>query len=1177
MTLYGNYFLKIISQNPYRILGTTGNAPKKDIIANVNKYKAFLKVGKTVSGDFDALSGTDQIDRTIESLAYAEKAIELPIDQLRWTLFWFVNVSPIDRIALNHVQSGNVGKAIEIWSKVETASSLLNIVVSELIQQNWGNAALYADKLFSNYAKSICSLVDETLNLSPKQLMLLFMNTIAEDNYDVLKAMYRSLPLCHSFNELLSDSECRFLIKSEDDGLTKGIHYPCVKVKKGGSTAYYTFSVGENMTEEEFNSTKDSLTFVCSSFDSAYKSHRIYKSEDVCIPSKLWNNCICETLVIPFIEQAKEKIATYKAIPKEETEERYKYAKNVLINSLNEVYSYLGGENTDYQALNNQIVKEALQCAIDCYNSSQDTDYIAREIKEFVWLITTLATPGSVLRQRCKENYDTLCNICSKLPPESVMYYHRLLKDVIEKYRDEASTIQNASAFVQKCYPYLMSIKSVLGSSHTYYLKMCTRVAEDALEDIITDYNEKSESLHNRLEKASSTNRSNIIKLIQEMMKSAVITMYHLKMLGLDSDFCQNRFDKNYDIITIQARNARVLGANGLLAILGGEVSEEDFNNDLKKHAPDFRDEEGYYSSISNLQDCYTYRRMFPNGKYTNQVNSLVEKYEYEECASLEELQKFTLRYPSTKYNIATKQEEIIFNSCKTIEDYKSYIARYSTYRKEAEKRIDDIIFAACKDKSSYEHYLVSYPLGGHRSEAQRKIDDIDFRACKTADDFEKYLKNYPNGYHVSDAKKRMEEERLWALCTKKDSWKLYKEYLNKYPYGKYSSEAKKKSKSPKEKFNEWRSNNGCLFTLIIILLIVLVIAGVTNGIEGIGYVFAAIGAIGVFGSMGKGDLGCGFRIASLGVGIIAGFIGVGLISVGEDLNTTSKAKELYNSLNQNSSIKEYRNVIKSHYHKLNTAQQNDVISRYYSMSLDSCIATIGQYSVEGYNSRMSGLGYLMDFIEQCPNSTYKEQAKIRVNELVDSLYNEAKRQNTYTGWNEYQNSVPSDDYRDSDEYKDAVDSRWNSDKNAWATASSLNNIAAYERYLSLYPNGRHRAEAEKKFIDMTVASTFAGEHGSLPEMDKTGYGGGSTSHVSVTNRTSYTLTLMYSGSESKRLVLSPNSSGTVRLKNGSYRIAASVSASNVSRYAGTETLNGGTYEVEYYITSTSTHSYRRY
>ena len=1177
MCLYGNYFLKSISQNPYRILGVTANTPKKDIIANVNKFKAFLKVGKPISGGFDGIPGTSHIDRTVESIISADKALELPIDRLKWSLFWFVIDTPIDKIALNHVQSGNIDKAIEIWSKVESISSLINLTVSELIRQNWAEATLHADKLFTDYANSICLLIDDTLSIDQAQLMRLFMETIAKDNYDVLRAMYRAFPKCYSFDKLVKGGECRFLSKPDGIDLTMGIHYPCLEIKKRGCTAYYRFLDGNELTEGQFNDRKENLVFVDAPFDSIYKRQSIYDKEDVVIPSELWNEIICEMLAAPYVEKAKSEIASYKAIPKDKTGERYKFAKSILLHCLPEIYGYLGENNSEYKTLNNQIVKESLQCAIDYYNSAQDPDEIARDVKSFLWNITTSAIPESILRQRCKENYDTLCEICSKLPPESVEYYHKLLKKLIEKYRSEASTIQNASNFVNRCFPYLMSIKSVLGVSNAYYQRLCTRVAEDALEDIITDYNEKSESLHNRLEKATSSNRSNIIKLIQEMMKSAVITMYQLKQLGLEANFRKNRFNSNYEIIIKQARNARALGGNSLLAILGGEVSEEDFNNDLKKYAPDLRDEKGYFSSIKNLQDCYDYRRIFPGGKFTVQVNSKVEEYEYSECSSLEDLQKFSIRYPSTKFDITSKREEIIFKSCKTIEDYKYYIANYSTYKKEAEKRIDDLIFGMCRERASFAHYLATYPYGGHRLEAQHKLDDIDYRACKTADDFEKYLKSYPNGCHVVDAKKRIEEEKFWVLCIKKDSWKLYKEYLSKYPYGKYNSEAKKKSKSPKEKFNEWRSNNGCLFTIIIILLIALVIAGFTNGIEGIGYVFAAIGAIGVFGSIGKGDLGCGFRIASLGIGIVAGAIGIGLITVGEELSKSSKAADSYDSLSNQSSIKDYCNVVRKHYSKLNATQQESLISRYYMLSLDSCSATIERYSTGGYNSKISGLGYLTDFIEHCPNSTYKEQAEARVAELVDSLYYAADSKNSYAGWEEYQNAVSSDDYRDSDERKDAVDTRWNNESNAWTTAQSLNNIAGYERYLSLFPNGRHRSAADKKVIDMTVASTFAGEHGSLPEMDQVGYGGGSTSYVSVTNSTSYTLTLLYSGNESKRLVLTPNSTGSIRLKNGSYRIAASVSASNVSKYAGTESLNGGSYEVEYYISTTTVPSYRHY
>lgn len=151
-TLYGNYYLNSISQNPYRILGVTADASKKEITTNVNKFKTFLKVWKSISCEFDNISGTSKIDRSVDSIILAEKAIELPIDHLRWTLFWFVNETPIDKIALNHIKSGHIDKARTIWSKVETISSLLNIVVLELTQHHYVLSVKTAISIFQKAA-----------------------------------------------------------------------------------------------------------------------------------------------------------------------------------------------------------------------------------------------------------------------------------------------------------------------------------------------------------------------------------------------------------------------------------------------------------------------------------------------------------------------------------------------------------------------------------------------------------------------------------------------------------------------------------------------------------------------------------------------------------------------------------------------------------------------------------------------------------------------------------------------------------------------------------------------------------------------------------------------------------------------------------------------------------------
>lgn len=160
---------------------------------------------------------------------------------------------------------------------------------------------------------------------------------------------------------------------------------------------------------------------------------------------------------------------------------------------------------------------------------------------------------------------------------------------------------------------------------------------------------------------------------------------------------------------------------------------------------------------------------------------------------------------------------------------------------------------------------------------------------------------------------------------------------------------------------------------------------------------------------------------------------------------------------------------------------------------------------------------------------------------------------------------------RDSVKHRlDAMEqTKWRNEAYAWATACDINTVASYNKYLSFHPSGSHSGLANKRAIDLEVDSILAGEHGDLTSMDKSFSGRGSTSTVSVTNDTQYTLTLLYSGSTSKRLVLKPHSSQTITLPNGSYRIAASVNAGGVRSYAGTESLTGGGYDVSYYISTT--------
>ena len=221
------------------------------------------------------------------------------------------------------------------------------------------------------------------------------------------------------------------------------------------------------------------------------------------------------------------------------------------------------------------------------------------------------------------------------------------------------------------------------------------------------------------------------------------------------------------------------------------------------------------------------------------------------------------------------------------------------------------------------------------------------------------------------------------------------------------------------------------------------------------------------------------------------------------------------------------------------------------------------------YSSSISTLSHFESVRDLFPGSALEHRMDSLIEAKVNLEYQKALDSETVEGWELYKILVSEKYWRDADQRIEDINSRlWGTDSQAWKTAQKQNTLTAYNRYLELFPKGAHAKAADKKVIDLSVTNIFAGDHGTLPGMDRTSYSSSGSNIITVSNDTQYTLTLLYSGPDSKRLVLSPRSSGSVRLPNGTYRVAASVATTNVRSYAGTETLSGGGYDVSYYISS---------
>lgn len=142
--------MNILRNNPYRLLGVYSNSPTKERLANHNRMKAFLKVGKPVSFPLDLPQYLSAIQRTEAFVMDAEAQLTLPKDQLLYAQFWFVKATHLDEVAFNHLFAGEIDKAEEIWQKKDTASSLQNRIVCALMREDYRRAITCAETLYGN-------------------------------------------------------------------------------------------------------------------------------------------------------------------------------------------------------------------------------------------------------------------------------------------------------------------------------------------------------------------------------------------------------------------------------------------------------------------------------------------------------------------------------------------------------------------------------------------------------------------------------------------------------------------------------------------------------------------------------------------------------------------------------------------------------------------------------------------------------------------------------------------------------------------------------------------------------------------------------------------------------------------------------------------------------------------
>jgi len=109
--------MKSINNNPYRIIGILAGATEKELQQRKSKIQAYARINKPIDSELD-FSFLPFVERTPAVIEQAFSSIEQAQDRLNHALFWFVNTTPMDAMAIDYLKKGDIQKAEEIWVRI---------------------------------------------------------------------------------------------------------------------------------------------------------------------------------------------------------------------------------------------------------------------------------------------------------------------------------------------------------------------------------------------------------------------------------------------------------------------------------------------------------------------------------------------------------------------------------------------------------------------------------------------------------------------------------------------------------------------------------------------------------------------------------------------------------------------------------------------------------------------------------------------------------------------------------------------------------------------------------------------------------------------------------------------------------------------------------------------------
>jgi hypothetical protein len=473
--------MDIIKQNPFRILGLPANTTERDLQRQIGIIKRYAEIGKTKSFDYD-LEILGDIKRDLDDIQLAANRIEQSDNKLVYSLFWFVNNSPIDEIALNYLKQ-ETKKSIEIWKK-----SLKNEITHKNFSsyQNFSTLAL------------IYSVKNGQVNLRTLRIAIKLKGHLL--NSASLKD-FSKLVTNNGYGHNSSEISRKFV--REIFGLLK---------------PYFNKTYGITPTDviSLFGTYPASIQKYISSMFTEVSTSNI------------------ENKIEKTVQKRKDKPKNAEVLG----EDLYKSTKS----DLTLLKKILGTSSVQYQLISNKLANEILECSIDFFNKNIEEDTgldlgnYALRVAEFAKSID----PNGQTLDRVNKAIEDIQDWIDETPEREKFKTVKKEVDYINArilhFENVQDSTENVENLLKVCKPELLEIKKRLGKYDDLYIRVSSTVVRNAQNMLVNIVNSAIEG--------NSKSSNGFVLGVTSPLKTLPLKMLIRKALELT--FLFGYFDMDY-------------------------------------------------------------------------------------------------------------------------------------------------------------------------------------------------------------------------------------------------------------------------------------------------------------------------------------------------------------------------------------------------------------------------------------------------------------------------------------------------------------------------------------------------------------------------------------------------------------------------------------------------------